>query len=145
MAKRLDRSTCNLYGDGPRATPHCARWGPSSTKRGTALPFSAHVRCGQTAGWTKMPFGKDVGRGPGHTVLNREPAPQRKGGSPQFRPMSVVAKRLDGSRCHLVCRYARVGPGDTVLDGDSAPPKGHNSPFSAYVCCGQTVTHLSNC
>ena len=27
--------------------------------------FLANVRCGQTAGWTKMPLGMDVGLGPG--------------------------------------------------------------------------------
>ena len=32
-----------------------------------------------------------------------------------------MAKRLDGSRCHLVWRY-RIGPGDIVLDGDPASP-----------------------
>ena len=41
-----------------------------------------------------------------------------------------------------------VGPGDIMLDRDPASPhaKGHSSPhFSAYVYCGQTVAHLSNC
>jgi len=32
-----------------------------------------------------------------------QPFPKR-GGSPNFRPMSVAAKRLHGSRCHLVRR-----------------------------------------
>jgi len=37
-----------------------------------------------------------------------------------------------------------LGPGDIVLDGDSAPPmeRGTEAPppyFSAHVCCGQTV------
>ena len=30
--------------------------------------------------------------------------PQKGGTAPNFRPMFVVAKRLDGSRCHLVGR-----------------------------------------
>ena len=34
--------------------------------------FSAHVRCGQVAGWTKMPLGMEVGLG---VVLIRNPAP----------------------------------------------------------------------
>jgi len=29
---------------------------PPPLKRGTALHFSAHVYCGQTAGWIKMPL-----------------------------------------------------------------------------------------
>jgi len=44
----------------PRPRPHCIRWEPSSSppERGTAAAqFSAHVFCGQTAGWIKMPRG----------------------------------------------------------------------------------------
>jgi len=41
----------------------------------------------------------EVGLGPGHIVLDRDPAPQpqRGDGGPNIRPMSIVAKRLDGS------------------------------------------------
>jgi len=49
--------------------------------------------CGQTAGWIKMPLGTEVD----------------------------------------------LGPGDTVLDRDPAPQKGHNPKFSAHVYCGQTA------
>jgi len=63
------------------------------------------VYCGQTVGWIKMKIGTEVGLGPGHIVLNGDSAlPPVKGHSPQFSPMSVVAKRLDGLRCHLVRR-----------------------------------------
>ena len=48
------------HGDMPRPRPHCVRWGPSSSK-GHSPHFSAHVCCGQTAGWMKMPFGTEVG------------------------------------------------------------------------------------
>ena len=52
------------------------------------------VYCGQTVGWIKMPLGTKVGLGPGHIVLGRDPAPSKKGNSsPNFRPMSIVAKR----------------------------------------------------
>ena len=46
-----------------------------------------------------------IGLCPGHNVLDGDPGLQ-KGYSPRpnFRPMSVVAKLLDGSRCHLVGR-----------------------------------------
>jgi len=36
--------------------------------------FSAHVCCGQTAGWIKMPFGTEVVLGPGYIVLDGDPA-----------------------------------------------------------------------
>jgi len=42
--------------------------------KGHSLPpqFSAHVCCGQTAGWIKMKLGSEVGIGPGDFVLDGE-------------------------------------------------------------------------
>jgi len=139
----------------PQPRRLCIRWGPSPSaqKGGGAPQFSAHVYCGQTAAWIKMPLGTEVGLGPGHIVLDGDPAPLPKRGqsspsicgpflfwpngwihqdatwyegrpqprrlcvrcgpspSPQkgtgptnFRPTSIVAKRLDASRYHLVWR-----------------------------------------
>ena len=124
------------------------------------LQFSANVRCGPVAGWTKMPLGMEVGLGPGDIVLDMwtqltplprksqlpnvrpmsivakqavciriplgklirrrgrpqprrhcvrwvpcsSPSPKGTPHSPQFSAMSVLAKRLDGPRCHLVRR-----------------------------------------
>ena len=48
-----------------------------------------------------MPLGMEVGLGPGHIVLDGSQPPP-KGAHPNFKPMSVVDKWLDGSRCHLV-------------------------------------------
>jgi len=62
------------------------------------------VYCSQTVGRIKMKLGMQVGLGPGHIVLGGDPAaPPPKGHSPpNFRPISVPAKWLHGSRCHLV-------------------------------------------
>jgi len=51
-----------------------------------------------------MPVGMEVGLSPGHIVLDGDLAsPPKKGTQcPNFRPVFVVAERLDGSRCHLV-------------------------------------------
>jgi len=66
--------------------------------------FSAHVNCGQTVRWIKMPLGTEVGLASGHSVLDgTQPVPHR-GTAPNFWRMSVVAKQLDASRCHLVGR-----------------------------------------
>jgi len=96
------------HGGRPRPRPHCARWGPSSLPEKGEQPsqFSAHVYCGQTAGWIEMPLGiKKVGLEPGNIVLDMDQPPPQKGAQPvTFRPMYVVAKRLDGSRCRLVRR-----------------------------------------
>ena len=49
-----------------------------------------------------MPCGTEVGLGPGHIVLDGDPASplQKTRGTavPNFRPTSFVAKRLDGPR-----------------------------------------------
>jgi len=39
------------------------------------------VYCGQTVGWIKMSLGTEVGLGPGHIVLDGDPAPLGKGHS----------------------------------------------------------------
>jgi len=41
---------------------------------GTAPQFSAHICCGQMAGWIKMPHGMNVGLSPGDFVLDGIPA-----------------------------------------------------------------------
>ena len=57
------------------------------------------MHCGQTVGLIKMKLGMQVRLGPGHIVLDGDPAlPSPKGVAepPNFRPMFIVAKRLDG-------------------------------------------------
>jgi len=44
-------------------------------KKDTAPQFSAHVLCGQTAVWIKMPLGTEVGLGRGDFVLDGDPPP----------------------------------------------------------------------
>jgi len=44
-------------------------------KGGGAPQFSAHVYCGQTAGWIKMALDTEVNLGLGHIVLDEDPAP----------------------------------------------------------------------
>ena len=51
-----------------------------------------------------MKLGMKVGLGPGHIVLDRDPAPPKRGTAHKFRPLPVVAKLLDRSKCHLVER-----------------------------------------
>jgi len=79
-------------------------------------------------GSIKMSLSMEVGIGPGHRVLDGDPTHLSQKGEqppPHFQPMFVVAKRLDGSRCHLewhlVRWYASVR-GNIVLDTDPAPP-----------------------
>jgi len=52
-----------------------------------------------------MALSMEVGLGPGHILLDGDPAPlQKRGRAPNFGPIFIVAKQLDASRCHLVWR-----------------------------------------
>jgi len=78
------------YGGRPQPRRHCVRWGLSSPRKGAQQPppLLAHVYCGQTAGWIKIPLGTDYGRRP------RPRRCVRCGPSPfHFWPMPIVAKR----------------------------------------------------
>jgi len=76
------------------------------------------------AWWIKMKLGMEVGLGPGHIVLDGNPAPlPKKGHSPQF---------LAHARIHQTAGWIKMpfgtevglGPSDIVLGGDRATPKG---------------------
>jgi len=91
------------YGGRPQHRPHCARWGPSSPPLKEHSPqFSTHVRCGQTAGWTKMPLSVEIGLGPGDLVLDGDPAasPRKKGTAAEFSVHVYCGQmeQLDGPR-----------------------------------------------
>ena len=55
---------------------------PPVPKRAQSPQFSAHVCCGQTAGWIKMPLGTKVGLRPGRIVLHGTQLPLAKGAQP---------------------------------------------------------------
>ena len=99
-------ATC--YGGRHRPRRHCVRCGPSSpSPKSGQIPLpNTHVFCSLTAGWIKVALGMEVGLGPGHIVLGGDPAPlPKKAAEPLiFRPIFIVAKQLDASRCHLVWR-----------------------------------------
>jgi len=51
------------------------------------------------AAWITMSLGVEVGLGPGDFVLDGDPAPPAQKGAqppPNFRPMFIATKRLDG-------------------------------------------------
>ena len=77
---------------------------PPQKGGGGSPPISSHVYRGQTARWMKVVLGMEVGLRPGDFVLDRDPVPfpqkEAELSSPIFA--SIVAKRLDASKCHLV-------------------------------------------
>jgi len=58
------------------------------------------VHCSQTVGQIKMKLGVQVGLGPGRIVLFGDTAsPPQRAQTPNFRPMSVVAKWIKMPLC----------------------------------------------
>jgi len=100
-----------------------------------------------------MKLAVEIDIGPGHIVLDGDPAPPQRGTVPQRPPIFAhvccgqtagwtkvsLGKEVDLGRCHI------------VLDGDPVlplpcPERGTRaSLFSAHAYCGQTVAHLSYC
>ena len=75
--------------------------------------------------------------------------PRKKGGKgvhPQFSDHVCCGQTAGWINMPLGAEVG-LGPGDIVLDGDTAAPeRGTAAPlFSAHVYCGQTVAHLSYC
>jgi len=119
-----------------------------SPKKGAEPPqFSAHLYCGQTAAWIKMPLGTEVGLGLRNIVFDVDPATPRKKGTPtptQFRPMSIVA--MAGWMKMPLGTAVDLGPGHTVLDGVPAPAKrAHAAAPASWPMSMAMVAHLSYC
>ena len=87
------------------------------------------VHCGQTVGWIKTKLDKQVGLGPGHIVLEGNPAPPtpKEHSPPIFGPYQL---RPYGCMDQDVTWYgATPRPGDFVLEGDPVPlPKRGTEP-----------------
>jgi len=100
------------------------------------------VYCGQTVGWIKMKLGTQVGFGPGHVVLDEDPAfPPLKGHTPQFSAHICCGQMAGWIKMPLGMEVG-LGPSNIVLDGNPAPlpKKGGRAPkFSTHVYCGQTA------
>ena len=112
------------HGGRPQPRRLCLRWGPAPPpkKGGRAPKFSAHVHCGQTAGWIKMVLGMEVGLSPGDSVWDGDPAfLPKKGAEP---PLQFWAHFYCGQTagCIKMPRGMEVdlSQGDFVLDGDPA-------------------------
>jgi len=85
------------------------------------------VYCGQTVGWIKMKLGMQVGLGPGHTVLDGDPA-LPKGAHPQFS-----AHVYSGQTAGWIKMTLGTLVGDILLRGDPALPKRGTAVFSINI------------
>jgi len=84
------------------------------------------------AAWMKMKLGMQVGLGPGHIVLHRDPAPppQKGSGDPQLLA-HICCGQMAGWIKMPLGREIGLSPSDIVLDGDPTPPppKGAEPPI----------------
>jgi len=137
-------------GGRPRPQPHCVRWGTSSPMaRDTAPHFSAHVCCGQTIGWIKMPLGTEVDLGPVHIVLDGDPAsPAQKGHSspllfspcllwPNGRPFRLLLNTCLKARGQVLS--SSRNPEESVNEKMSTPPDCHSNSSTSHQYIGVIV------
>jgi len=100
VAKRLDGSRRHLARRYASARRFCVRWGPGPPPQkgdGAHSPILGPFLLWPNGWMHQMPLGMEVGLSPGDFVLDGDSAPCPKTGrTPNFWPMSIVAKRLDG-------------------------------------------------
>jgi len=111
-------------------------------QKGHSPLFSAHVSCGQKAGWITIPLGMEVGLGRrrlcirwGHGTQLPPPPEKSRGHSPQFS-VHVRCDQMAGWTKMPLGVEVGLGPDDFVLDGDPAPPKGaYGTPRTIFGPC----------
>jgi len=116
---------------------------PAPFPKRSGAPFSAHVYCGQTAAWIKMPLGTEVGLGlrdtrhcvrwgpsspplKGHSLqvstnicCGQTQLPSHRGAYPQFSANVRCGETTGWTKMPLGMEVV-LGPGDFVFDGDPA-------------------------
>ena len=79
------------------------------------------VHCGQTIGRIKVKLCMHVGLGPGHIVLDGDPAPPLQRDTPQLSAHICCGQMAAWIKMSLVMELG-LGQGDFALDRDYAPP-----------------------
>ena len=137
------------YGGMPQPRRLCFRRGPIRPPQKGRSPaqFSAHVYCGQTAAWIKMPLGTEVCLCLRDIVFDVDPAPQRKGHTHPTQFLAhVYCGQMAGWMKTPLGTEVDLGPGHIVLDGVPAPAKGaQQPPYFRPMSIVATVAHLSYC
>jgi len=135
------------YGGRPRPRRHFVRWGLSSPPQNGAEPplqFSAHVYCGQTARWIKMPLGTEVNVESGDVVLDGVAAPPKRGTAPSFRSMSIVPNGWMDEDATWYASRPRPRP-HCIRRNPSSPKRAQQPPSFRPMSIVATVAHLSYC
>jgi len=84
-------------------------------QKGRSPQFSAHVYCGQTAAWIKMPLGTEVGLGLALPPVN--------GHRPHLSANNVRCGQTAGWTKMTLGVEVGLGLGDFVFDGDPETPR----------------------
>ena len=102
---------------------HLPAKGGRAPRLGAEPPrFSAHICCGEMAGWIKMPLGMEVRLGQGDFVLDGDPAPlHKKGAEPPKFSAHIYCGQTAGWIKMVLGMEVGISPGDFVLVGDLAP------------------------
>jgi len=126
IAREVGLGQSDIALDGDPVPPPAKRTEPPIL--GPCL-FSAHVYCGQTASWIKMPLGiMEAGLEPGNTVFGADqPLPKR--GTASYFSAHVCCGQTAGWIKMPLGTKVGLGSGHNVLDGDPAPQKGHSLPI----------------
>jgi len=104
--------------------------------------------CGQTAGWIKMTLGMLVGLGPGHIVIDGDPAALPQKGEeppPIFGPFLLWPNNRPNGWMHQDATWYGDRPQPRrlcVIWRPSPSPKGAEPIISTHVYCGQTAAWI---
>ena len=103
VAKWMDELRCYLVGGKPRPKRHCVRYPAPLHKKGAEPPMFGPCLLWPNGWMDQDATWYGVRLRPAGIVLDGGPAPPQRRGttSPTFQPISVVAKRLDASRCQV--------------------------------------------
>jgi len=115
-------------------------------KRAQPTQFLAHVYCGQTAGWIKIPLGTEVNPGTGDVVLDGVAAAPLKGAQPQFLALVYCCQAAEWMKTPQGMEVD-LGPGHIVLDGVPALRETGTAALPSFrlMSIVATVAHLSYC
>jgi len=147
VVKRLDGLRCHLvWSQASAQATLCSMGTQLPRKKGRTHPTQllAHVYCGETVGWIKMPLGTEVNLGPSDVVLDGFVSPPRAQ-PPVFgtRPLWLNGWMDEDTTWYGSRPRSRP---HCIVPGPSSPQKGHITPPLFWpMSIVATVAHFSYC
>jgi len=124
---------CRSHACWHRHRRHCVTWGstfppPKMAQQPPPILGPCLLWPGQTAQWIKMPHDLEVGLGPGHIVLDGDPASHPKNWAQPPFLANVCCGQMAGWINMPLSTEVGLGPSHTVLHGDPAPRPRRGTP-----------------